>query len=293
MPMIASGTSAEVLLDSVGPHGKRLTTFVIRYPRIIIAEVNTHRMLSKSSASSRAIPVERMITTIQDDPFIPDRWPKTGKGMQPGGFLQDPADIDNARAAWLAGRDVAVVAARNLLDQGVHKEIANRLLEPWAYVVTIISGTEWENYFALRLHKDAQRQFQLLAYVMGKAFVASKPREVSVGGWHIPFGDRMPEGLSFYQRFKVATARCARVSYNNFDGVIDPEKDYALHDQITTAGHWVPTEHIARCLSNKLRIGNFIGWNQYRKRFPNENRQVDDLSVLIATYEEAGHHLPI
>ncbi len=102
---------------------------------------------------------------------------------------------------------------------------------------------------------------------------ASKPQYVPIGGWHIPFGDKMPEGTALEDKLKIATARCARTSYLTFDGEMNPEKDFEIHDKLASSGHWSPFEHCAEANWCDEWSGNFRGWIQYRKKFQNENRR--------------------
>lgn len=263
---------AKIICDSINPAQNRLTTFVITYPRFILAEFNTHRMLSRNSASSRAIPISKMIKMVLENPAEPVSWGQNGKGMQAKSELI-PSKQFVARQIWLKTRYLACGAAWLLSKVGAHKQLANRLLEPWAHVTTIVSGTEWGNFFNLRTHPDAQPEFQILAKLMLNEYKNHIPKEMNWGEWHLPFGDRyLKEGLTSRELKKISVARCARVSYLTFDGEIDHEKDYKLCDQLIESGHMSPTEHAARALSGWS--GNFNGWRQYRKTLPNENRDI-------------------
>ena len=279
---------AKIVCDSVNPAGDRLTTFVCTYPRLVHCEILTHRMFSRNSSSSRAIPVEKMIERILSNPAVPVVWGKNQKGMQADNVLGLTESI-KAEDAWLAAMDDALDHAKTLISLGVHKQIANRLLEPFAHMTTIITATDWANFFNLRAHKDAQPEFQELAFQMLVAYRDNEPVEKRAGEWHIPFGDKyVDEGLSTAQMLKIATARCARVSYLTFDNEIDHEADYRLHDQLLASGHMSPFEHCARAIESsydmsfKIYYGNFCGWSQYRKQFLNENREALDIDKLLA-----------
>lgn len=266
-----------IIADSLAPCGKRLTTFVVTYPRFILAEINTHRQLSRNSASSRAIPVEKRIEAVINDPVVPVHWGKNQKGMQADTELDGDGTIE-AMVAWYAARDDAVKHAKRLLNLGVHKQVVNRLLEPFTYVTTIVSATEWENFFSLRTHKDAQPEFRRLARHMLEEYVSSRPVPLEVGQWHLPFVEEVPvsgDDPYIISMLKIATARCARVSYLNFDGTIDPQKDYDLHDRLLAAGHMSPFEHCARAEEFPGRSGNFVGFTQYRKTIKGECRDFE------------------
>jgi hypothetical protein len=273
--------SVEIIADSVNPEGNRLTTMLTTYPRFIHSELMTHRVFSRNAASSRAIPIEKVLKQVDENPAMPVRWGTNGKGMQDHGALQGK-DAEKAKSAWILASDDARVAAMDLMEIGLHKQIVNRVLEPFVWMTTLISATEWENFFSLRVHKDAQPEFQHLSYLMLKAYLAGKPVERSWGDWHIPYGDRMPDGVDEPTKLKIATARAARTSYLTMDGAIDVNKDVVLHDGLVAAGHWSPFEHPA--VATPGSHGNFNGWHQYRRYFPNENRKCD-LRKLLAEYE--------
>lgn len=271
---------AKVIADSVNPTGNRLTSFIITYPRFILAEINTHRALSRNSASSRAIPVEKMIKAVEENPAMPVYWGKNQKGMQADVEIESDSKY-HAAEAWIDAMKSAVEHAKALHAIGLHKQIVNRVLEPFMHMTTLISGTEWGNFFNLRLHKDAQPEFNELAYQMLVAYNASTPVKKEIGQGHLPFADKyISEGLTRGQLLKISTARAARVSYLNFEGDIDHEKDYKLHDQLIESGHMSPADHPA-VATDDLTIGNFRGWMQYRKFILGENRSAFDSVNLL------------
>lgn len=278
-----SEITAKIITDSTNRYGNRLTSFIITYPRFVLAEINTHRMLSRNTASSRAIPINRIIDQVKNNPAMPIRWGKIGKGMQDHGYYDVHSNETYfCKKDWLAARDKAVEQAVKLKNLGLHKQIVNRILEPFMWTTTLISGTEWENFFALRVNKAAQPEFQHLAHLMLKEYVNHEPQYKESGEWHIPFGDQMPKYLSVEDQRKVAVARAARVSYNTFDGEINIEKDIQLHNQLLEAGHMSPFEHCA--YAYYYGSGNFRGWFQYRHTLPNENRSCN-LKQLLEDYE--------
>ena len=141
---------AKIVADSINIQGNRLTTMEIVFPRYILAELNTHRMLSKNSASSRAIPFSKMVKEIEESPFIPYAWQLNHKGMQGTEYLTEIEDIKSAEGEWLKARDLAIQQARYLNGIGVTKQLVNRLLEPFMYHKVLVSATEFENFFNLR-----------------------------------------------------------------------------------------------------------------------------------------------
>lgn len=288
---------ARIEKDSLSPDGVRLTTFVVTFPRIVLAEFNTHRMFSRNSASSRAIPVEKRIKMIEADPFIPEQFGKNQKGMQADEVL---ADDDSWRAAsvWRNARDLACASAEVLAGLGVHKQLANRLLEPFCWNTVVVTATEWDNFFSLRCHKNAQPEIQKIALMMLELYVAGKPEQLQYGQWHLPFiyeedeytfSDQDPAALPRAEIKMASAGRCARVSYLTHDGKRDPAKDVELAQSLLKNGHMSPFEHIARpmtkdeisdyALMSGLNGGedhiiplcaNFRGWVQMRKELPGE-----------------------
>ena len=283
-----SNISAKIIADSISFDGNRLTTYVLRYPRFIHAEFMTHRVLSKNSASSRAIPFKTMVASVMEDPAIPLAFQKHHSGMQGTEYLVGE-EGQEARNKWLQSRDAAVQTATALYEHGVTKQLCNRILEPFLMHTIICSGTEYRNFFALRAHPDAEIHINDLAEKMLKEYNESTPKLLNINEWHIPFGDRFDDDRiasmlrdqhpSSYvteeyirtTKLKIATARCGRISYNSFDGKDDYTADLKLHDRLVSAGHWSPFEHCAQ-VSADIQIGNFKGWKQYRKTFENENR---------------------
>ncbi len=278
--------TAKIVCDSTNSLGKRITTFVCTYNRFIHSELMTHRAFSRNAASSRAIPVSKMIKAIEDNPALPIWWGKNEPGMQANAELS-PELKKQALEIWLESAKFEVAQTRRLVDIGLHKQVANRILEPYAHITTIITATEWGNFFNLRVHKDAQPEFQELAKQMLICYKNSIPKFLKAGEWHLPFTDKFISGdLTTEQLMKITTARCARVSYLTFEGDINPEKDYELHDGLMNNGHMSPFEHVAQSTDTNERYGNFIGWKQYRKTLPNENREYLDPDALLKGFEK-------
>lgn len=276
---------AEIVCDSIAPSGARLTTFVLTYPRFIHSEFMTHRMFSRNASSSRAIPVKKSIQMVRDNPVIPLAFTKNQKGMQ-GGEALDKEAHDKAVAAWLEGRDRAVEIAEKLADLEVHKQYANRILEPYSHITVVVTATDWDNFFALRCHSAAQPEICLLATLMWEAYSLGIPMPLSSGQWHLPFvknvelealewqGD-LEKLVTIEELTKRSVARCARVSYLNHDGTNPtPEQDLQLYDRLVGSSpiHASPAEHQAMAIGDiNIKSGNFRGWIQYRKTLPNEN----------------------
>jgi thymidylate synthase ThyX len=256
--------SAKIIKDSVNIHGCRITTFILEYPRFIHSEMMTHRMFSRNSASSRAIPIQKMIQDVIDNPAEPVHWGKNQKGMQAYEEISRE-DAEKARELWLQARDLAIDQVRKLHDIGIHKQVCNRLLEPFVNMRVLLTATEFNNFFKLRAHHAAQPEIRELAYKMLHEYKTNTPENLLIGDWHIPFSEKMPEGIESDLKLKIATARAARVSYNTFDGEINIEKDVDLYERLLSEGHLSPFEHCALCCYGNTRFDNFYGWMSYRK----------------------------
>lgn len=312
---------AEIIADSINLKGCRLTTYILEYPRFVHAELMTHRMFSKNAASSRAIPIEKMIQQVIDNPAIPVWWGANQSGMSAKEeldntksfpryqilgsglkntpmYIGDLTNKETAKKHWLEARDTAIKYVQGLNKLGLHKQIANRILEPWFNIRIILSGTEFENFFALRAHPDAQPEIQALAYKMLEEYNKSEPKQLKVGEWHIPFGDniQIPKIMDILSKgiemeslngfdlenpneimkmigIKISIARCARVSYFNYEGKDDYEADIKLCDRLfgNIPRHLSPTEHVAQATDDDKFIANFRGWRQYRYFFLDQN----------------------
>lgn len=326
-----NGISARIIADNKSPYGNRLTTFVCVFPRIILAELNTHRMLSRNSASSRAIPFEKMLKRVKEEPFIPIAWQKDHKGMQGTEYFTNPEEIKALEDAWIMAAKSASDRAELFSEGGVTKQIVNRLLEPFMMHTAIITASELENFFALRCpqyewngnfyrswkdlgiavgrstdeyHDSAsiierlsinkgqgEIHIMALAEAMWNALNESKSKELKAGEWHIPFGDTIGASDEKWRELediisngekitwklggfelavqetqvKIATARCARVSYLNFEGKDDYKADIRLHDILLKSGHGSPLEHCAKAMEDSKFYKNFSGWKQYRQ----------------------------
>jgi thymidylate synthase ThyX len=282
---------AEIVADSINDTKHRITSFLLTYPRFIHSELMTHRAFSRNAASSRAIPIEKMIKRIQDEPAMPVVWGKNQKGMQAASELSTE-ESHIAKDIWRRSSLSQIEYVRELSSIGVHKQIANRLLEPFAHMQTLVTATEYGNFFNLRAHKDAQPEFQELAFQMLELYANNKPQYKKHGEWHLPFADRfLEEGLSVSHLLKISTARAARTSYMNFKGAYEHEEDYLLHDRLSESGHWSPFEHPACSMSRismlidnmrgKRKQGNFNGYMPYRKTFPTENKAQFNAEQLL------------
>ena len=263
--------SAKVLADSITPDGKRLTTFEVRMPRIIHAEFIRHRCLSFGFESSRAVPVRLLRAEVWNDPFMPVYWGANKSGMSTSEELTG-WKLKLARLTWRLLSKVAVFGSWTFEKIGLHKQLANRILEPWLSVHGVVTGTEWDNFFALRLAPSAQPEIQALARCMKDVMDASTPVELQEGEAHLPYIDADEKTkYNIWDLVKISTARCCRVSYNKQGQRSTPEVDIALHDKLIASKHWSPLEHVAfvptddctRAFLAKSQR-NLRGWVQYR-----------------------------
>jgi thymidylate synthase ThyX len=258
------GFAARVLADSASPAGIRLTTLEVRFPRFILAEFNTHRVFSRNSASSRAIPTKKLIERVLEHPAMPVEWGVNKAGMSASEALtEEQAEL--AKEAWLRARDSAVERVREIQEYNVHKQVINRILEPFMWHTVIVSATEWENFFKLRLAENAQPEIRVAARLMFDAKAASDPSPVALGEWHLPLVQDDERTLPIETLKKVSAARCARVSYLTHEGKRDIQKDIELCERLWSDRHLSPFEHVASPAGDSLFHANFRGWIQMRK----------------------------
>jgi thymidylate synthase ThyX len=273
--------SAKVIESSLHPseEGKPLITIQLRYPRFIHSELMTHRVFSRNASSSRAIPVPRMLQQVREEPAMPIHWGKNQPGMQAFEEL-DPETAESVRALWIEAAQRAVNVATAMSALGAHKQVVNRILEPFQFISVIVTATEWDNFFALRDHPAAQPEIRELARVMKLAIDGSRPNVLNYGEWHLPYVSQTERVYyNVDSCLKLSTARCARVSYLNHDGTEpSPEKDFELFDRLVGSEplHASPIEHQATpdrfdCpdhpgdWANRQLWGNFKTWVQHRK----------------------------
>lgn len=291
--------------DSITSYGERLTTFVGTFPRFILAEGNTHKMFSRSSASSRAIPVKTQLARLEKDPFYPIYWGKNQKGMAADEELSEE-EIAQARGIWEEHKHDSVRRAIQLMDLGVHKQIANRVLEAHMWHTWILTATDYDNFEHLRDNKAAQPEFREWAHMAMELKRNNEPALLLPNEWHLPFTypsesiESSPDYLPLEERVPVSIGRCARVSYMTHDGIrdINADVDLALK-RLQPSGHMAPFEHAARAMTLQERnmfqrrapipapgstitqplwmegpvtyyCGNFNGWVQARKTIPFE-----------------------
>lgn len=272
---------AKVIEDSISPDGKRITTLQVKFHRFILPEFNTHRVFSRNFSSSRAIPSKKLLEQVRSDPAMPVHWGKNQPGMQAAEEL-DEKDMFSAKARWRIAAESAANHAEILVERGAHKQIVNRLIEPYLWANGIVTSTEWDNWFDLRAHPDAQPEIHELALRMREAMEASVPKSLNYGEWHLPYlsaEERVTYGSNLGAQ--ISAARCCRVSYLKHDGTKpNVDEDLALFERLAGAVplHASPLEHQATPYHlepgsighDDILQGNLKGWIQYRKLWERE-----------------------
>lgn len=298
---------ATIIADSISAHtNQRITTFELEYPRFIHAELMTHRQFSRNAASSRAIPIDKMIEQVLSNPAEPIHWGANQSGMQADKQI---VETGRAKQVWKIAKEDAIYHAEKLQELGLHKQIVNRILEPFQMMKTLVTATSFDNFFNLRCHKDAQPEIKQLADLMYQAMQKSTPEVLQAGEWHTPYvqHERTMDGellyfvesdsfnyyedrfirdyLSEEEAIKISCSCSAQVSYRKNDTSI--EKALAIYDKLVNSEpvHASALEHCATPIdieSTKDGIthfdindvpysGNFTNWVQYRQLIPNHD----------------------
>lgn len=282
---------AKILADSINEKGNRLTTFEIEVPRIVWAEFMTHRQFSRNAASSRAIPFDKMLLQLDG---VPSRFGAAQKGMQDNGLefdndvliecygrvsdeLYTPEEMAfTSLEAWDYAKVHAIKVSQAFKEAGYHKQIYNRLTEPFQMIKAIVSATEYSNFFWLRDDVMADPTIAELARKMKEAYDNSTPQLLKAGEWHLPyvFTDfvvvdgksrqiyfsrdeiDMRDNLTLEQAIKVSAARCAAVSYRNEDYGL--EKCLQLYERLVgdERKHSSALEHQATPMNEKTYASN-------------------------------------
>lgn len=291
--MIGKGNiSAKVIADSISPDGVRLTTFELEYPRFIHAEFMTHRLFSRNAASSRAIPVSKMIDLVESNTAKPIHWGKN----QPGMSAKEELNAEEGTMIWLQAMKSAVEYANRYAFAGYHKQLVNRILEPFTMIKVVCTATEFDNFFWLRNHPDAQPEIAELARLMWEEYSTSKPNLLHPNEWHVPYVkfdvisrgyfldlDDKQEWLTLEDALAVSSSCCAQVSYRRLDDSLEKARDIFQRLVESKPVHASPFEHQATPLTygmagdtqvkgttgfdNKGNAwsGNFRQWIQHRQ----------------------------
>ena len=294
--------SSKIIADSINVHNdSRITTWELEYPRFIHSELMTHRMFSRNAASSRAIPIASMLANIQTNPATPIHWGKNQPGMQANNELEG-SDLELAQHTWQQAMLAAAHYSAKMAEAGVHKQIANRITEPFHHMKVVLTATDFKNWFWLRDHPDAQPEIRELARLMQLEYTHSEPVEMTQGMWHLPYVHCLYDlGIQFYldeknnyigleQAQMISASCCAQVSYRKSDGSL--EKAETVYKRLIESEpcHASPVEHQAMAYRDEdahwepktwpkgvtsvdfhgaLYSGNLRGWIQLRQLIPN------------------------
>lgn len=281
--------TAKIIKDSISNAGKRITTLQLIYPRFIHAELMTHRVFSRNASASRAIPVKKMIQMVRDAPAMPIHWGANQPGMQAKEQLVGN-QLELAKSLWIEAATNAADIAEQMESIGLHKQVANRILEPFQHIHVVLTATEFHNWFALRAHPDAQPEIQDLAMKMADVMYRNEPKLLLSGEWHLPYITQEEHNDHFFafgsENYtllrNISAARCCRVSYLKHDGTassISDDLDLCSKLAGSKPIHASPFEHQATpdvlIPGNRMQMarwkhpelhGNFTGWIQYRKQ---------------------------
>lgn len=287
------GIVARIVADSINEQGNRITTFELEYHRFIHSEIMTHRLFSRNAMSSRAVPVSKMIEQVRNNPATPIHWGKNQAGMQAKEELQDWS-VESAMRQWKQASAYATGQAEILNTIGAHKQIINRLLEPFQMMKTVLTATEFDNFFWLRCDPDAQPEIQELASCMFEAMRKSKPEKLKVGQWHTPYVDHWvgveghedefgyliyendkPKMVTLEEAKAISASCCAQVSYrslnNTYEKAMDIYKKLASGRKV----HASPFEHVATPME-----------------YPNHS-QFPDLAMEYSALEDGTTHCDV
>lgn len=257
-------------------------------------ELMTHRVFSRNSASSRAIPVQTMLDLIESNPATPVHWGKNQPGMQAKSELESEAKA-RVQSLWQTACMTALNLSKRMFDEGAHKQVANRITEPFQHMKVVVTSTDFGNWFWLRNHEDADPTIKALASEMLDKFIASRPQRLYPGEWHLPYvnttvtksgdveylvDDKM---LDVEHAKMISVSCCAQVSYRKSDTSL--EKAEAIYKRLieSVPVHSSPCEHQAVCFDSSYYwpegtthrdkkgtyySGNFKDWIQFRQLIP-------------------------
>lgn len=310
---------AKIIANSISESGQRLITFELEYPRFIHAELMTHRVFSRNAASSRAIPVKTSIELIRSNPAMPSHWGKNQPGMSAkeendetftrqifsgfdmNGNVINEVEVLSREQVWVEASKIMLDYAAWFDEKKYHKQIVNRLLEPFTHIKVVVTASTFENWFWLRDHPDAQPEIKILAATMLKRFKDSEAKLLKVGAWHVPYyydGVWEPEtingtdlfdvnslvdkhGCTLSDALAISSSCCAQVSYRKLDDSLDKAKNIFKRLVESMPPHFSPFEHQATPMASDVDFnvsgvthldkygfywsGNFRNWIQHRQ----------------------------
>jgi hypothetical protein len=261
--------NAKIVCDSTNHLNTRLTTIQVRVPKWLLQEINTHRVFSRSYNSARAIPSKIM---RREADFAPPIWIANQPGMSGNTELRG-IKLLIASTTWQALTATVKLGHWVLELCGLHKQYANRWLEPIVWVDGVISSTDWDNFIKLRNHPSAQPEIRNLAWQIEKLLANNEPDFLEPGEWHLPYVDKSCDGKDFSFGWEtyplISMGRCARVSYG-LQSDSNPQSDIDRAQRLLDSDpmHVSPAEHQAKCplTGEPFKSGNFRNWEQFRKR---------------------------
>ncbi len=271
---MSSQIKAKIIADSVSAvNGQRITTFELEYPRFIHSELMTHRLFSRNAMSSRAVPVEKMLEHVREDPAFPIHWGLNQRGMQ---AKEEVSGVDRygndlkwlLKARWHEAARMQASFAQEFSEHGLHKQVVNRILEPFQLMKTVLTATEFDNFFWLRKHEDAQPEIKDLADKMYEAMQENNTATLSSDDWHTPyFGDGYwlkDCGISLEDALAISSSCCAQVSYRLLDDSIEKARKVYQRLVESTPVHASPFEHQASPMEQPWgdTLGGFVEWSE-------------------------------
>lgn len=276
---------AKLILHSKVKTGEEITSWILTFHRYVLAEFNTHRVFSRNAASSRAIPTLKQLRRVLTNMAVPVEWGANNPGMQSKSLLEGWKKLV-ARIIWRTAGYTAVLLAYLMYLVGVHKQIVNRIIEPWTWTTVLMTTTDLQNFFELRAHKDAQPEIRVLAELMKLEYETSFPKNLLEGDWHVPFSERFRihgefnSGLTWLDdELYSSIARAARVSYMNHDGSRSTmNEDVKLANKLIKMRplHASPAEHQVQYNPKNPNPGNLYGpFVQLRKILEKEVYKLD------------------
>lgn len=285
---LKTGIKAKIIAYSRAPNGQLIVTFELEYQRFIHGELMTHRLFSRNAASSRAIPVATIIDQVRNDPAMPIHWGANQSGMQAKEQLSQ-TNLENAQFIWREAAEAAADFAEELAYQGLHKQVSNRILEPFQWMKTVVTATCFENWFWLRDHADAQPEIRALAVEMLNQLDSQDPVDLTPDDWHMPyFGEGywlLDCGIPLEDALAISSSCCAQVSFRKLDDTLDKARTIYSRLVESEPVHASPFEHQAKPMkrgadfrnkgithkdrAGKFWSGNFVGWIQHRQLIPN------------------------
>lgn len=301
---LKSNFTAKIIKDSINADNERITTFELEYNRYIHSELMTHRLFSRNSASSRAIPVAKIIEQVRNNPATPIHWGKNEAGMQSSEELQGVA-LEAASIRWKEAANKAANIAEEMSAGGGHKQWVNRILEPFQVMKVVVTSTDFDNWFWLRDHKDAQPEIRYLAQLMKQELDKSEPEFLVEEQWHLPYVrtnlllktkggwhtqqcyyNEYGSEITPDEAIKISCSSCAQVSYRKLDTSL--EKAEIIYDKLVNSEpvHASAFEHVAKCeikdstvrgwthqdFKGNFYSGNFRGFVQYRQLIDNHSK---------------------